>query len=192
MQEPQKMSRTGIIVEGSLLIALSFILSLIPIFHMPWGGSISLVSTLPLIIMSYRHGLFGGLATSAIYGVLQMVLGLSYVISVPAHTIFAMFMCAMLDYLLAYTVIGFTGFIGKKFKNHLLGLILSILITGFLRYTCSVLSGVFLWGEYSDGWPVWLYSITYNASWLFPDILLTAIAAVPISKIKPLHIFAKN
>ena len=41
-----------------------------------------------------------------------------------------------------------------------------------LRFLCSFLSGVLIWGNLSDGLPAWIYSLTYNGSYMLPDILI--------------------
>ncbi|MBP5792799.1 MAG: energy-coupled thiamine transporter ThiT, partial [Spirochaetaceae bacterium] len=52
----ERRSATRIMVEGALMIALSTILSMIKILEMPFGGSVTLLSMLPIILMSYRNG----------------------------------------------------------------------------------------------------------------------------------------
>ena len=70
-------SNTRILVEGALMIALATILSMIKIFEMPFGGSVTLLSMLPIVLMSFRHGTRWGLLTAFVHSVLQLVLGFS-------------------------------------------------------------------------------------------------------------------
>ena len=49
--------KTRIMVESAVLIAASVILSFIKIYEAPLGGSVTLFSMVPLMIISIRHGL---------------------------------------------------------------------------------------------------------------------------------------
>lgn len=194
MKEPSQMNRTAILVEGALMVGLAYVLSMIPFIDLPWGGDITLLSTLPLFIMSLRHSLKWGLATAAVYSVLQLVQGLDSVAAVPAKTIFAMILCALLDYLIGYTVLGFAGAIARRFTGHPVGgLCAGIAVTGLVRYLCTVLSGAILWAQYAwEGWPVWPYSAAYNALWCLPDLALVLVAVLLLSRVKVLGIVPRQ
>lgn len=192
MKDPKQMSHTATLVEGALMIAVAFVLSFLTVSPLPFGGSISLVSTLPLILMSYRHGAGWGVGTASIYGLLQMFQGFQNVLAVPASNVYAMIGCALLDYILAYAVIGLSGPIGRRFSNHTASIIAGVGITGILRYLSSVLSGVLIWSQYVwGGWSLWPYSFVYNATWCVPDVLLTLIVMLILSKIPAFSIFPK-
>ena len=193
MKSPGQMSRTAILVEGALMVALAFILSVIPFIELTWGGSITLFSTLPILIMSLRHGAKWGVGTAAVYSLLQLTQGMDSVMAVPAKTIFTMVLCALLDYVLAYTVLGFAGPIAHRFKNPTGGLAIGICATGLARYLLSVLSGILLWRQWAwEGWPVWLYSVAYNALWCLPDIAIVLLAALLLSRIKALGLIPER
>lgn len=49
-------SKTRILVECALMIAIGTVLSNIKFFTMPNGGSITLLSMLPFVLVSFRHG----------------------------------------------------------------------------------------------------------------------------------------
>lgn len=68
-------SRTRTLVECALMIAVGTVLAQIKIFEMPFGGSVTLVSMLPFILVSFRHGVKWGLATGFVNSLLQMLLG---------------------------------------------------------------------------------------------------------------------
>ncbi|MEG2930893.1 MAG: energy-coupled thiamine transporter ThiT, partial [Ruthenibacterium sp.] len=59
----KSISRTRILVECGLMIAVGTVLAQIKIFEMPYGGSVTLLSMLPFILVSLRHGAKWGLAT---------------------------------------------------------------------------------------------------------------------------------
>lgn len=187
MKNPNQMSRTAILVEGALMVALSFVLSFIIIFRMPLGGSITLFSTLPLILYSMRHPIHWGLGACALYGLLQALQGLDYVLF--PKTVIGIILCFLLDYFIAYLCIGFTGPIARKFKNATLGLIVAIIATGLMRFVCSFFSGLLIWGA-PDHWGggVALWSLIYNGSWCAPEVGIVLAAALLLSRVKALHI----
>ncbi|MDL2323691.1 energy-coupled thiamine transporter ThiT [Ruminococcaceae bacterium OttesenSCG-928-A16] len=187
MKEPSKMSRTAVLVEAALMVALAFALSAIPGIKLPRGGTISWFSTLPIIIFSFRHGLKWGLASATVYGILQAMQGMDSIFYVK--TLAAMLLCALLDYILAYACLGFAGPIAGRFKNPTLGLVVGVGTTGLMRFVFSFFSGWIIWGPYTDtALPMWIYSLGYNATWCLPDVAIVLVAALLLSRVKALHI----
>ncbi|MDL2218909.1 energy-coupled thiamine transporter ThiT [Ruminococcaceae bacterium OttesenSCG-928-O06] len=193
MKAPQQMSRTAVLVEGALMVALAFVLSYLSFQPLPWGGDITLLSTLPIVMMSLRHGAKWGVGTAGVYSLLQLVQGMPNVVAVPVKTVWTMALCALLDYVLAYTALGFSGPIAQRFKHRTAGIAAGIALTGLARFACSFLSGVLIWGQFAwDGWPVWLYSLAYNASWCLPDVFLTLVAALLLSRVRVLGLLPQQ
>ncbi|MGN1206732.1 MAG: energy-coupled thiamine transporter ThiT, partial [Eubacteriales bacterium] len=60
-------SNTRKLVESALMIALATVLSLLKLADLPYGGSVTLASMLPIILISYRNGLGWGLGTGLAY-----------------------------------------------------------------------------------------------------------------------------
>ena len=169
------------------MVALAFALSLVPFIKLPWGGSVTLFSTLPIVLMSLRHGMKWGLGTATVYGLLQAVQGMGSIVAIPAKTLPVMALCALLDYILAYAVLGFTGPIAHRFKNPTAGLAIGIAATGFLRFFCSFMSGLLIWNQWAwYGWPVWLHSLVYNIAWCLPDVGIVLLASLLLSRVKQL------
>ena len=162
-------SKTRTLVECALMIALGTVLANIKIFEMPNGGSITLLSMLPFILVSYRHGTKWGLFTGFVNSLLQMLLGFY---APPAPGLLPLVGMILLDYVLAYTLLGLAGASGTA------------AVCG-IRFLCSFLSGVLIWGNLSDGLPAWTYSLTYNGSYMLPETILTTVAAVLIYKAAP-------
>ncbi|MDR2615282.1 MAG: energy-coupled thiamine transporter ThiT, partial [Oscillospiraceae bacterium] len=175
MKSPSEMSRTQKLAECALMVAMSVALSLLPGPQMPFGGSISWFSTLPVIAVSLRHGAEWGVLSALTYSVTQLLLGLSNVAYLSSSA-GAMALCALLDYVLAYTAIGVTGPIARKIGHGIGGLVAGIAITGLIRLLCSFLSGVLIWDAYTpEDMSVLAYSLVYNASWCVPDVLIVII-----------------
>lgn len=177
-----KQNKTRILVECALMIALSTILSYIPFIEMPQGGSITLCSMVPLVYLSHRRGLAWGAFAGFANGLIQMIIGFKNVLY--CTTFLSMVGCILLDYIIAYTVIGCEALIEKPFKNKLVGIGIGTVVVGLVRYFCSFLSGILIWGGYApEGTPVWVYSLGYNGSYMIPEIIMTAVVAVLLSKL---------
>ena len=59
-----KNSKTLTIVEGAVMVALATVLSFIRVYKLPWGGSITLLSMLPIAVFSIKHGVAKGLGAA--------------------------------------------------------------------------------------------------------------------------------
>ena len=59
------------------MIALATVLSMIKLLDMPYGGSITALSMLPILVFAYRHGLKWGLLAGFADGLIQLILGTS-------------------------------------------------------------------------------------------------------------------
>lgn len=176
--------KTRTLVECGLMVALSIVLSFITVYELPQGGSITAASMMPLVIISFRHGPRWGILSSAVYGVLQIVPlgGLKNVMY--CTTLVAMVLCVLLDYVLAYGAMGLACIFGAPIKNRDASVAVGAVVAGLLRYLCSFLSGILLWGGYApEDMPVWLYSLTYNGSYMIPEIILTAVVAVLVMRV---------
>ena len=175
-------SKTRTLVECALMIALGTVLANIKIYSLPNGGSITLFSMLPFIMISFRHGAKWGLFTGFVNSLLQMLLGFY---APPAPGFLPLVGTILLDYVLAFTVLGLACVFAKPFHNRLVGVGVGTAVVCFLRFLCSFFSGVLIWGNLSDGLPAWTYSLTYNGSYMLPETIMTTVAAVLICKVAP-------
>ncbi len=160
-------------VESALLVAVAVAIDLIPLPKWPQGGSVSLCM-IPIVFCSYRNGAKWGLASSFVLACVQMVMGLT----LPAAKTFgSIVLCLLLDYILAFTVLGAADIVAKPFgKYKAVGYTVGAVTVGFLRFVCSFLSGIVLWREYApEGVPVWIYSLTYNGGYMLPNTLIAAV-----------------
>ncbi len=183
-----KRTNTRALVECALMIAAGTVLSQIKIFTMPYGGSVTLVSMLPFILVSFRHGVKWGLFTGFVNSLLQMLTGFYMP---PAGTIGAVIAVVLLDYVLAFMCLGLACVFAKPFKNSKIGVAVGTAAVCFLRFMCSFLSGALLWGSYQSsyewaaGLSVWEYSFIYNGTYMLPELIITTFAAVAICSAAP-------
>ena len=207
-------TKTKRITESAMLIALAVVLeivgrSIIP--PMPFGGQLTLCAMLPIVLISYRHGVKWGITAGFGYALVQMALGADTVSAAFQPGYFgdgtmilnAIIMCA-LDYLLAYTLLGLGGIFRDKITHSGLALMLGSIVALAGRYVAHILSGYILfsgWAEWfftQEGFYAWgatlveqlspnmlgfVYSVVYNGMYMVPEIILTAIAAWLLAKI---------
>lgn len=183
MQKQNTTSRLSLkIAESAVMIALAFILSLIPIVKMPFGGDVTLFAMLPVILIAYRHGVLWGFLTGFAYSLLQLLTGLSNL--EYATSALAAFAIVMLDYVVAFTVLGLGGLFRNRIKSQTLGLSLGVLLTCLLRFLCHFVSGCTVWAGVSipsaDGM---VYSLAYNAAYMVPETVITLAGAILLSRI---------
>ena len=184
--------RTYNLVLGGIMIAMATVLSFIAPFKLPYGGSITLCSMLPVMFFSYRCGLKWGLGAGLVNSVLQLLLGMSALRGLTAGTLIG---SIFLDYILAFTVLGLGGMFRGKLKNDAAAFTLGSLVAMLLRYFCSFLSGWILWAALCDATYMQevigtyipalanvsgttlaiVYSLVYNGVYMIPEIILTCV-----------------
>ena len=72
----QSARRTRALVESAVMISLATVLSIFKLAELPYGGSITLASMLPILLVAYRHGAAFGFGAGIVYGIVQQLLGL--------------------------------------------------------------------------------------------------------------------
>ena len=208
------MTKTKRLTESAMLLAMAIVLEVVSkafIPEMPFGGQVTLVSMLPVVLISYRHGVKWGLVSGFCYALIEMALGAKTVAAAfqpgyfgdEALILNAIIMCA-LDYVLAFTLLGLGGIFRNKINNPGVSLMCGSLVALGARYLAHILSGYILfsgWAEWfftQDGFPAWgaslvqslspsalgwVYSIVYNGIYMVPEMILTAIAALLIARV---------
>ena len=208
------MTKTKRLTESAMLLAMAIVLELVSkmfIPEMPFGGQVTLVSMLPVVLISYRHGVKWGLVSGVAYALIEMAIGAKTVAAAfqPGYfgdsvmVVNALIMC-LLDYLVAYTMMGLGGIFRNRMENRGAALACGALVALGARYLAHVVSGYILfsgWAEWfftQDGFPAWgaslvsslspqmlglVYSLVYNGMYMVPEMILTAIAAVLIARV---------
>ncbi len=168
--------RTRKLVEAALLVALSTVLSIFKIADLPYGGSITLASMLPVVLLAYRHGTRWGLGGGLAHGVLQQLLGLS---TLSYFTTWQSILAIIvLDYLLAFALLGLGGVFRRVIARQNLALALGGATVSVLRYICHVISGATVWAGLSIPTEAALaYSLGYNATYMIPEAIVLVATA---------------
>lgn len=193
------------ITISAIMIALATVLSFVKVFDMPYGGSITLFSMVPIMFVGFAYGAKAGLLSGVVYGIIQCILGASNSLAYLTETISLFIVCLLFDYIIAFAVLGLAGAFKKSVKNPQVAFGLGALAAGLLRYICHFVSGWIVWGEYAqDTVSEWgtlgtkilgafngqalavVYSLVYNASYMVPEIIISVILAVVLASIKPI------
>lgn len=195
----------------ALAAALAFACAYIPFLNLPFGGGFTVASMLPVVLIAYMYGTRWGLVSAAVYSFIQLAFGAftggGYVISlftVGSDDFMgygaAVWIC-LIDYLLAYTLLGFGGIFRNKLKKAP-ALVLGTVLALGLRYLAHIVSGYIFFGA----WAEWffsqegfyaigekilstfsgevlgiVYSVFYNGLYMIPEIVITAVAAAFVS-----------
>jgi thiamine transporter len=156
-----------VLTEAALAVALAFVLGLIKVFEMPFGGSISL-EMVPLILLALRQGPWVGILAGAAYGLLDLATPPVFAVH-PVQVLF--------DYPLAFGVLGLAGLFESTVRGAILGTIVAVLA----RFLCHFVSGVVYFASYApEGWNPYLYSAAYNAAYLVPSLIIALVAVVAL------------
>lgn len=172
------------LVLSAIFVALASVLSLIKIVEMPLGGSVTLLSMLPIVMISIMFGPKWGFGSAFVYSIIQLIFGITMSGLLGwGLTPIMLVGCILFDYIIAYTVLGIAGIFRNKGYGGICGGIVLALV---LRFVSHFISGyvIFknleqfeLFGTLFENRPV-LYSIAYNGLYMLPELILTLIAAV--------------
>lgn len=194
------------LVESALLIAIAAVLELVSKLiglELPFGGTITVASMFPVILIAYRYGVKWGLLSGFTYSLIQMLMGVKVISAMflPGDDQMAVWqaLCVcLLDYVAAYTVLGFGGIFKGKFKKPAAELALGVVVALVLRYIIHIVSGAIFYGAWAEwffsqegfyaigekilstfsgtGLAV-VYSIFYNGLYMVPEIIITTVVA---------------
>ncbi len=158
------MTKTRRLTEIAVCVAMAVVGSLIKVWEMPQGGSVAL-TMVPILLIAIKRGPLAGCMTGAIYGVLSLLIA-----GVIYHP-----MSILLDYVLAFGLLGLAGF----FKKNVAGVIAGCFVGVAGRFVSSLVSGAVLFAEYAPvGQNPWIYSLIYQATYLVPEFLISTVIIV--------------
>ncbi|MGR0118648.1 energy-coupled thiamine transporter ThiT [Bacillus halotolerans] len=165
------------LIEIAIMTAAAVILDIVSgmFLRMPQGGAVS-VMMIPIFLISFRWGVKAGLTTGLLTGFVQIAIG-NLFLQHPVQL--------LLDYIAAFAAVGISGFFASAVRKSALSkakgklivsIICAVFIGSFLRYAAHVISGAVFFGSFAPkGTPVWIYSLTYNATYMVPSFIICAI-----------------
>ena len=174
----QKRSNTNVtrLAECAVMLALSFALSYAKFFEMPMGGSVTIASMLPIMLIGIKYGTLTGVSVGFVYSLTQLLQALSSANVFPyCQSVGALAICIALDYLVPFTLIGLAGVFKelRVTKNAEVNAYVGIVSVVALRFVCHFITGVVIWGQWApDGMGKYLYSLLYNGGFLLADFAI--------------------
>lgn len=201
--------KTKRLALSGVMLALATVLSFIKVFEWPFGGSITACSMLPVAMLGYTYGMKWGMLSGLVYGILQAVLGATMSQAFAGQGAVSVVAILIIDYLVAFSVVGLSGMFKNKISNHSVSFGLGTALAIFLRYIAHVASGYIFYRSYAEWFfgdvmandfsqmlmsrcsPTILgliYSVIYNAAYMLPELAITSVVAVlVIAFIKPVR-----
>ena len=158
-KKERKNPNLRVLAESIVMVALATVLYFTRVFTFPEGGSVTLGSMTPLILLSLRRGARVGVTAGVVYG--MVILSLEPFIFSPIQV--------LLDYPIAFGALGLAGLWRAQ----------PIAATGlgiFGRFLAHFVSGVVFFASFApEGESPALYSAVYNASYLVPEFVIGAV-----------------
>ena len=149
----------------AMAVALAYVTSFIKPFELPYGGSVTLLSMLFIVLVGNWYGVKTGVLVGFAYGVLQFL----------QEPYFLSLFQVCCDYVLAFAALGLSGLFRKRKNGLLIGYIAAVLARGFFHS----LGGYLYWMDYMpENFPQslrTLYPIIYNYSYLLAEGVITVI-----------------
>ena len=168
--------------QSAIFIALATILSFLPVYEMPFGGSVTLASMLPILFIGLKFGYKWGICSSVLYAFIQLaqalVKGNVFIYCVTAG---AVVICVLFDYLVPFSILGFSAFAkGKNTKKiNILKVCITFGILILIRFLCHFITGVVIWKQWApEGMGPALYSFVYNGQYMLPELIITLVITV--------------
>ncbi len=158
-----------VLCESGVMIAMATVLSFIEIQIGVFGGSIN-PAMLPILILAWRHGMLWGIGAGGVFGFIKCIIGSGLGWGLPS---------IMLDYVLAYALVGVMGL----FKRKMWALEIGTVMASAARFLSHFASGFLLWritepteiegiGTFVNPY---VYSLVYNAVYVVPSMLLCVV-----------------
>ena len=180
-------TKVRLLAEAAVMLALAIALSFVKIWDMPMGGSVTLLSMLPIMLIAIKNGTGWGVGTAFVFSLFPLLQGVMSGNVFPyCQTLAIVILCVAFDYIVPFTVLGFAA-VGKK-KFGTTGVYVGIVAVCFIRFLCHYITGVFIWGQWApEGMAKALYSLLYNGQYMLPETILTLVAAVLLLRAKPIQ-----
>ena len=174
-------TKTPKLVLAAILVALAVALSFAKLWKMPMGGSVTLGSMLPIMLLSLALGVKWGLAGSTVFVLFQLAQALIEGNVFPyCETGLTLVICVLFDYVVPFGILGLTGALRSlrigRFRHF--GAYLGIVVACVVRFLSHYITGVAIWGQWApDGMGKYLYSLLYNGGFMLPELGITLVLA---------------
>ena len=203
----QRLTTTGIML--GLATAVAVVCDFIPFLNLPFGGTITIASMVPVMILSYMYGIRWGFLSAFAYSLIQIIVSIITGSTVKAlftptddsyMGIGIAFAVILIDYVAAYTALGAAGLFRNRIKSKTAAITAGIAVALSLCYLAHIISGYIFYGAWAEwffetvgmGWVLetftggllkWIYTIVYNGCYMIPEIVISVSAGIAVSRI---------
>jgi len=193
-------NKTFRLVFSGIMLALAFALSFVKLPFLPYGGSVTLFSMVPIVLVGCVCGNLWGLLVGLVYSGLQIFQSAVFSKAFIDENGWRLLLMILLDFVVAFAVLGLGGmFVTKKNVSQKsmpwLGAA-GAAIVSILRYLSHIASGYILFRTYAEwfftekwvnamgDWAMktfsgnrlgLVYSVIYNGLYMIPEIIITTI-----------------
>src|SRR2546427_1682074 len=164
--------RVRTLAEVAGAVALSGALDLVKVFTFPEGGSITLAAMTPVILLALRRGAKAGTIAGAIFGLVDLI-ELPFVVH-PVQL--------LLDYPIAFGALGLAGLFRRQ-------PVVGVGIGMVARFAAHFVSGIVFFASFAGDLDPLTYSAIYNALYLIPEFVVSAVAIWLLVRAKALEIY---
>ena len=181
-----KNKKVQLLAEAAIMLALAIVLSFVKIWNMPMGGSVTLLSMLPIMLVAIKNGTAWGVSTAFVFSLFQLVQAVIEGNVFPyCTTIGIIILCVAFDYIVPFTCLGLCAVC--KNKLGYIGIYIGIAAVCVIRFFCHYSTGVVIWGQWAEGMSKQLYSLVYNIQYMLPEMIMTLVAAIILINAKPIR-----
>lgn len=201
----EKSNKLRKLVTCAMLIAIATVLTFAVIYKSPFDGSVTVLSMLPIVLIGYLYGVKWGFGSALVFGVLKVIVSMGSVAKLfmpdSDQAWWKAIIICLLDYVLAYTVLGVASLF-RKIGKPSAALGIGAFVATTCRYIVHVISGAIFYGSYAEWFFEQLgetgtyvlgkysgaslsivYSLIYNAIYMIPEIVMTTVAAFIIGAV---------
>lgn len=184
--------RLQMLIEATMLAAAAMVLDLLPSVKIASGISISF-AMVPVFVAALRWGHKAGFFSGFLWGILQIATGEAYILH-PVQ--------AVIEYLLAFTMVGTSGFFAGKIQQQLGSqqkkavlqtLVVALFIASFSRYFWHFVAGFYFFASFAPKeMPPLLYSFLINGTTMILTFILCVIVLTALVSVSPRILENKN
>ncbi|MDR1815188.1 MAG: energy-coupled thiamine transporter ThiT [Clostridiales Family XIII bacterium] len=173
------------LIEGAVIVAVATALSWIPL-NLPNASFDLSLGLIPLGVYALRRGAPAGLVAGFVWGLLLIVLGKAYFMTIPQ---------VLLEYPIAFALGGLGGVFSGRLRGALaaketrrihLTVIFAGVVAACARWFIHFWAGVIFWGSYApEGMSPYIYSGIMNGASAAANAAMLAVVLTVVVKAAP-------
>ena len=165
---------TSRLTQSAILIAMAIVLSYFKLAQWTFGGSVTLGSMIPIMLISMKYPFSWSLTSAVAYSLIQMMQGFY---APPVENLLYYTLMILLDYVVAFGGLSLAGPVYRALKKKISernSIMAATTLCLVLRFLCHFASGIIVWAAYAPAnQPVWLYSLIYNGSYMLAECVIS-------------------